>query len=169
MSPLANDEHQELVQGFAFVFQVAVVWPGLGMARPGVNVSDRVEDWKSNYRIPDVAVFLNDTTARNCDTHWCGGPDFVVEILSEGDRAREKLDFYARNNVRELLIVDRHPWALELYRLRDGQLIPFGVAHPESPTTLASAVLPLSFRLVPGVKRPRIEVTHADGVQRWEI
>ena len=28
---------------------------------------------------PDVAVFLPGGLARNCDTYWLGGPDFVVE------------------------------------------------------------------------------------------
>jgi len=50
-----------------------------------------------------------------------GGPDFAVEILNPGDRTPEKLPFYASVNVRELLVVDRDPWSLELFRLCDGQ------------------------------------------------
>ena len=47
---------------------------GLGEVLPGVNVSDRIENWKDNFRCPDVTVFLNGTTAQNCVTFWFGGP-----------------------------------------------------------------------------------------------
>src|SRR5215210_581016 len=104
MAPLADDEHQDLQTQLGAVLQVRVGWTGLGQVRTGVNVSDR-EDWTHNYRIPDVAVFLPDTKARNCDTFWLGGPDFTIEIVSSGDRGREKLDFYAKVAVRELLLV----------------------------------------------------------------
>ena len=32
--------------------------------------------------------------------------------------SREKLDFYAKVGTREVLILDRDPWSLELYALR---------------------------------------------------
>ncbi len=41
---------------------------------------------------------------------------------SPDDRAREKLAFYAKVGTREVLLVDRDPWALELFRLREGRL-----------------------------------------------
>ena len=50
----------------------------------GVNVSDYVAGWTKNFRCPDVAVFLEHTTAVNCDTHWCGGPDFLIEYDNVG-------------------------------------------------------------------------------------
>ncbi len=167
VSPLANNEHQKLALRLAAILQVVVDDDRLGEAYPGVNVSDR-EDWTHNYREPDVAVFLEGTTARDMGTYWLGGPDFAIEILSEGDRAREKLDFYAKVRVRELLIVDRNPWRLELYRLARRRLGPVGTSTAESSATLASKVLPLTFRLVAGRPRPTIEVVHADG-RRWEV
>jgi Uma2 family endonuclease len=83
--------------------------------------------------------------------------------------AREKLPFYARLGVREVLIIDRNPWALERYRLDSGQLAPAGRSSIEQPDVLASAVLPLTFRLVPGDTRPQIEVTKTDGAERWMV
>ena len=82
----------------------------------GCNVSDQPKRWKRNYRCPDVAVFLPGNPAEDRKTHWFGGPDFAVEIISRFDRSREKFGFYKSVGVRELLLVDRHPWALELYR-----------------------------------------------------
>ena len=99
--------------------------------------------------------------------YWLGGPDFAVEVISRHDRSRKKFDFYAKVGVRELLLVDRKPWALELYRLQDGKLALVGKSDLDHPEILASEVLPLSFRLVAGNPRPRIEVAHADGIQRW--
>jgi Uma2 family endonuclease len=98
-----------------------------------------------------------------------GGPDLAIEILSEGDLARSKLDFYAKVNTRELLILDRDDWALELYRLIDGRLDLVGNSTPDRPEILSSQVLPLTFRLVPGQGRPTLELCRHDGAQVWQI
>jgi Uma2 family endonuclease len=168
MAPLPNDEHQDLQANLVAVLQITVGWTGLGDVRGGVNVSDR-EDWRQNYRCPDVVVFLKGTHAQNRDTFWLGGPDFAVEIISPADASREKLDFYASVGVRELLVVDRAPWRLELYRLRGGRLVESGHSTAATPETMRSEVVPLSFRLVAGGARPAIEVVHHDGVQRWTV
>ena len=40
--------------------------------------------------------------------------------MSRFDKSRKKFGFYKSVGVRELLLVDRHPWALELYRVEAG-------------------------------------------------
>jgi Uma2 family endonuclease len=169
MSPLADDEHQNLVGEFDSILRAEVQRPGLGKVRPGVNVSDREPEWTSNFRVPDVAVFLNDTRAINRGAFWLGGPDFAIEIASENDRTRDKLPFYANVGVRELLIVDRDPWALELYRLRDGELKSVGRSTPKQPVLLASEVLPITCRLQAAKPRPHIQVSLPDGTKSWMI
>jgi Uma2 family endonuclease len=169
MPPLANDEHQELATRIGAVLQIVVGWDGPHRVYVGVNVSDREEGWEDNYRIPDVAVFLEGGPARDCGTHWCGGPDFAIEILSPGDRSREKLAFYAGLGVRELLLIDRDPWAVELYQNRDGELIQTGQSSLDQPAPLASETLPLTFCLRAGRTRPILDVAHTDGVQRWSV
>ena len=164
--PLPNDEHQEIGHLLGFAFQDSLGRDSLAKIRPGVNVSDRDEGWKQNYRCPDVVVFLPGTSAVNRDSHWVGGPDFAVEIVSQGDKSRDKLDFYAKVNVRELLIVDRFPWSLELYRLGDGVLGLVGNSTTEKTDHLDSEVLGLSFRSMKGGDRPRIEVRAGDD-RRW--
>lgn len=119
MAPMANNEHQDLASEFTAILRTMVDWQGLGRTQAGANVSDRQEAWTDNYRVPDVLVFLNETSAADCGTHWFGGPDFAIEIVSPGDRALEKLDFYAAVGTRELLIIDRQPWQLTLYRIDD--------------------------------------------------
>jgi Uma2 family endonuclease len=169
MPPLANNEHQSLGTELAIACHLALGEVGRGRVYAGVNVSDREEDWLYNYRCPNIAVFLPGCPAKDCDTHWCGGPDFAVEIVSPHDRSREKLAFYAQVGVRELLILDRAPWALELYRLQNGELLSVGQTDLARPAPLASEVLPLTFGLLPGGDRPRIEVAHRDGVRRWVV
>ena len=167
MSPLPNIEHQLLATRLAAVFQLALGPGDPGIAIAGVNVSDRDDGWTKNYRCPDVAVILTGCMAKNCDTHWCGGPDFVVEIVSPDDRSRKKFDFYAKIGVRELVIIDRAPWALELYQLEADELQSAGRSTVDSAVQLQSRVLPLKFRLIPGDTRPVIEVLHNDGRQVW--
>ncbi|MSR58742.1 MAG: Uma2 family endonuclease [Planctomycetaceae bacterium] len=169
VSPIANNEHQGLTSGLVGVMQFVVDWKGLGRSFPGVNVTDQEIDWTKNYRVPDVAVFLNGNHAEDRQTHFLGGPDFAVEIVSSGDRSLEKLPFYSQVGVRELLIIDRNPWALELYRRGEGELALLGHSTIEHPQMLPSLVLPLKFRLVTGIARPQIEISHNDGKQQWLI
>ncbi len=169
MAPLPSNEHQEIVNGVTTVLTVAIQWSGLGQVFPGVNISDRRENWEHNYRCPDVVVFLNETQAENCSAFWFGGPDLAVEVISRDDRAREKLDFYAQVGTRELLLVDRDPWALELFRLHEGRLVQLCRSKIDNRQAFTSEAVPLTLQLVPGEGRPQIEISHRDGQQHWKV
>ncbi len=149
MPPLPNNEHQFFQIQMALALQSALGSLDQGTVYPGVNVSDREKGWQKNYRCPDVAVILPGCKAKNCGTHWFGGPDFAVEILSPKDRSREKLPFYSSVSVRELLLMDRQPWSLELFRLQGQELISRGRSTIGRPIALISSIMPVSFRLVP--------------------
>jgi Uma2 family endonuclease len=159
MAPIPNDEHQDIQMNLGAAIKDAVGWDSGVLVRAGVNVSDRDENWTHNYRVPDVVVFLPGNPAVNHGTHWQGGPDFLVEIISRGERPRKKLPFYAKIGVREVLIVNRKTWTLELYStagspavLQLTTMAPLG-----SNIELRSNVLPMSFQLRPGTPRPRIQ------------
>jgi hypothetical protein len=122
-----------------------------------------------NYRCPDVAVFLHGGTAVNRGTHWFGGPDFAVEIVSEDDATHDKLDFDASVGVRELLIIERDPWALEVFRLQDGRLQVAGRATVDDRAVLTSGVVPLAFHLIAGEPRPRLVVDRIGSNQAWTV
>ena len=169
MAPLANNEHQDLQAGLATVLRIAIGLDDPARVQAGANVSDRDDDWKYNYRCPDVVIVFPGGAARDCGTHWHGGPDFCVEIASPGDRSRDKLAFYGGIGVRELLLIDRKPWTLELYRLDEHRLELVDRGDLHRIVTLKSDVVPVSFRLVAGSPRPRIEVTHHDGAQHWTV
>lgn len=167
MTPLANNYHQLLVIKFSSAISAVIAWDRGDQVLPGANVSDREADWLHNYRIPDVVVYLATNPAKNLDTHWVGGPDLAVEITSPGEDPRQKLDFYAKINTREVLIVDREPWRLELYQLREGRLVLAGKSDAANPAVLISIALPLTFQLHPGTPRPTILISHTASAQTW--
>jgi hypothetical protein len=89
----------------------------------------------------------------DCATHWFGGPELAIEIVSPGDRTLEKLDFYARVGTQELLVIDRDPWQLTLYRVNlDQKMVPVAVSRFEMPTRVDLGIFPLSFQLNPQTK-----------------
>ncbi len=169
VTPLPNNEHQELVYEFAYILGKVVARAKLGQVFPGVNLSDRAEGWKQNFREPDVAVFLKNTKAINHDTHWQGAADFLVEIISPGERTRDKIPFYGSIGVVELLIVDRDPWTLELYRHQDGQLVKVGQSSLEAAEILSSETVGLSFQLQAGESRPQIHAVQPATGREWLI
>jgi len=168
MAPLPNIEHQDIASSFVAVLR-QVIDRSQAIILAGTNVSDREAGWKENYRCPDVAVYLRENSAANCGTHWCGGPDFAVEIRSDDDQTLEKIPFYASVSTRELLIVNRDPWRLDLLRLTRGQLQSAGVSTTESDQPVTSDVLPFSFRLLRGETRPAIQATHLPDGKSWTI
>lgn len=169
MAPASNDEHQELVMELSAILHEVLGRSGAGEVRPGVNVSDRQENWEQNYRVPDVAVFLSGGHARNLGAFWLGGPDFAIEIVSPGDKTRDKLPFYEHTGMRELLVVDRDPWQLELFRRIDGCLQSVGRSAPDQRLLLTSDVIPFTFQLLPGPQRPTIEVSWLAQQRKWSV
>ncbi len=170
MSPLADNQHQDLAGGIVHICFSCVDRHRKGKSLPGANISDRADDWTKNYRCPDAAVFLKGTSAKNKKTHWLGGPDFAAEITSPGDRTWEKLPFYEAVATRELLIVDRSPWSLTLFRRIDGRLTEVGQCGPDHGTGLRGDVIPVTWSLRRGqLGEVIVEAAHHDGVQHWTL
>ena len=165
--PSPNTEHFRLVSRLNSAFSAVIDWDRGDQAAPGGNVSDRDQDWTKNYRVPDALVYLTGSPAVDRNTHWVGGPDFVVEIISPGEAPHKKFDFYAKIGTRELLIVDRKPWKLELYRLVEGKLELVGRSDLSNHAVLASTVLPLTFQLLQASPRPIIRIAHTSNGQTW--
>jgi Uma2 family endonuclease len=169
MAPMPNNEHQRFAHRIAHVLTLVIEDAGLGTIYPGANVSDQKQNWTKNYRCPDVLVFLKGNPAEDRDTHWFGGPDLAIEVVSPGDRSYEKLDFYAKVNTREVLIVDRDPWQLVLFRQRRDKMIELGRSTLQDSAVLDSSVVPLRFKLSAVRKKPQIEILHTEGKQRWIV
>jgi Uma2 family endonuclease len=169
MPPLANLEHQRVVTRLVRVCGAVVPRRG-GQVFGGANVSDRNEDWEYNCRVPDIVVALTGCPAIDRGTHFQGGPDFLVEVRSPGDRSVEKLDFYAALGVREVLIVHRDTRATTLHRLARKRLAPVKPTPLDGEPFLVSKVLPLAFRAVDRRAGPRLEVRRTDGrARKWLV
>ena len=169
MNPMASVEHQRLVMRLTVALDEVVRGNGLGEVFPGTNVTDNKANWEHNYRCPDVVVVLAGGRAKSNGPAFVGGPDFLIEVRSPGDRSLEKLGFYAAIGVRELLVVDRDTKELELYALRGSALQSQGRSTPTAPETLISSVLPLSFRHSAGTGAPGISVHRTDSPGEWTI
>ena len=170
MNPLPNPEHQDIVAAVGGLLMALFRLTGKGVVFNGVNYATNPDDWQHDYRCPDIAVFLNDNTeAEQHDTFYTGPADFLVEIVSLDDRVREKLPFYEKLRVHELLIIDRDPWQLELFRYADAKLASVAVGTVEDVNVIESERLGVTFQLLPGEKRPGIRVEHPKTNQHWVV
>jgi len=169
MSPLANNQHQRLASDLTGVIWTVVQQRGLGEVFQGVNLTDRTPNWLENYRNPDVVVFLNGSGAVDHGTHYLGGPDFVAEVISPGEPPTAKFGFYEAVGTREVLVVHRDPWRLELFALAAGKLALVGASDLAAPAVVASAALGLTFQLAAGPTRPVIAVTHPASGRGWTV
>jgi Uma2 family endonuclease len=163
MPSMPNNAHQLLVGDLGDIFHEVVKKSGRGRSYPGANVSDRRKGWEHNHRVPDLLVVLNNSRAIDCGTHFCGGPDFLVEIQSPGDDTEEKVPFYGSIGVRELLIIHRDKRTLRLLRLEEDELVLVKPSVLRGKAWLVSEVLPLAFRCKPHGRRPVTEVRRTDG------
>jgi Uma2 family endonuclease len=168
MPPLANNLHQGLVGKLTTILRI--VLPESVEVLPGANVSDRRDDWEKNFRCPDIVVVFPDGKAVDCDTHWFGGPDFLVEVRSPKDDTYEKIPFYSHLQVRELLIIERDSRDLRLYRHNGTGLVLVGMSSQKASDGLGSEVVPLVFRWKDVRRKPRTEVKRTTGKRKhWTI
>ncbi len=169
MSPLANNEHQKLATRLSRVIGDVIEGDRLGDVIQGVNLTDRTPNWVENYRNPDLVIFLAGNPAVDHGTHYLGGPDFVAEIIGPGEPPTAKFAFYAAVGTKEVLVVHRDPWRLELFTLVAGRLVIAGASEPAAPAVVPSVALGLTFQLVPGPTRPLIAVAHPATGRAWTV
>lgn len=163
--PDPTAEHQEMLDEILDALRQIVKREGLGRSMPGTNVSNRPKNWKKNFRVPDAVVILSGSRATDEGSHWLGGPDFVVEIESPGDKTEQKIPFYGLVGVRELLIVHRDTRQVQLLR-SDGDALAPTEADPQG--WFASEVIPLACRRVARGKKVHNEIRRTDGKSgRW--
>jgi Uma2 family endonuclease len=154
MVPPASSAHNELNSDLAEIFGRAARARGLRrFTEPGV-FDPAVADMTS-YRVPDLGYArAEDVSARGIE----GRAVLVVEVLSPRDESYEKLAFYRRVGVEELLYVDSTTKAFEVRRPADEGWIVIG-ADSDGWTTLAC--LGLALRTGDGA----LEIRGDDGVE----
>ena len=107
-------EHGEFVIAFGAALLPRVRARGLALAAP-VNV---VID-KYDAKVHDLGVFRRDTPRTS--PAFLDTAELVVEVMSPGERAGEKLPFYASRNVKEYLEVDLRARSVRLLAQRAGE------------------------------------------------
>jgi Uma2 family endonuclease len=167
MAPWPNDEHQEIATFLARILFELIQEQGRGKVRQGINLSDRPENWTNNFRVPDVVVFLNGGKGVCHDSFWTGAPDFAVEIVSEGEDPEAKFEFYGGLETRELLLVHRDPWKLELYGPQPNGMRLLQSTDVNQPS-IVSAAVELTFSLRGNEDDLELVVKHPDG-RSWTL
>jgi Uma2 family endonuclease len=138
MPPAPAYEHQRLVSAIDRFLGLLCERRERGVLAPAVNVFNKAAA-NPDYRIPDltfVATSRRDIIAR--DGIRGGGPDAVIEIRSPDDETYDKLPFFARLGVGEVIVVDRDTKKPEIYRLSGSQYL---AVHPDFERWLRSEVL----------------------------
>ena len=145
MVPAPHDEHQRLQDDLLVFLKPLLQRAKRGTLRSNLNVFDEASPVE-NYRIPDLTFVLDGHEARLAkDGVRGGGPDAVFEIRSPGDESYEKLPFYAKLGVREVVIVDRDTKRVEVFALGEGT---YTLRPLTDDGAVTSETLRVSFRIV---------------------
>lgn len=103
MVPPPSEEHQRISGELFVALHGTVTEAGLAV-RYETALFDPEAPEASDYRVPDLVVF---GAGRRSDRGVEGGAALVVEIRSPGDESLEKVDFYQRVGVREIVMIHR--------------------------------------------------------------
>jgi Uma2 family endonuclease len=95
-----------------------------GRVHQEVNLSSRVDNWRSDYRVPDLVLVTPDRFHIDRNEFFAGPPLVVVEIRSPGDETDDKLPFYAALGVPEVWVFERDSKQPELLLLAEGKYSP---------------------------------------------
>jgi Uma2 family endonuclease len=123
MPPALSDEHQRMLDDLIEFLRPLLRSSSRGTLRSGINVFD--DPVKSdNYRIPDLTfVALGREAILAADGVRGGAPDAVIEIRSPDDETYEKLPFFARVGVREVIVIDRDTKRTAIFRLAGSRYV----------------------------------------------
>jgi len=144
MAPAPAYEHQRIVSAIDRFLGPLCERTARGVLAPGINVFNEASG-SQDYRIPDltfVAAGRRDIIAP--DGIRGGGPDAVIEIRSPEDETYDKLPFFARLGVREVIVVQRDTKEIEIYRLTGHEYV---AVFRDPHGWLRSEVLQLRFTL----------------------
>jgi Uma2 family endonuclease len=111
--PIPTPEHARLVVAFAAFIDERVTSSRLEVAL-GINIGVDLED----ACVPDIAIFRRDTSPSS--EAFLATAQLVVEILSPGEPAGEKMPLYGGWDVNEYLEVDPEEASVRLFANRGG-------------------------------------------------
>lgn len=143
MGPPPSEEHQRIGGRLHAALLGAADTAGLHV-RYETGVFDPANPADESYRTPDLVVF--DEAARS--TRGVEGRALlVVEIRSPGDETFDKLPFYERMGVAEMLVIDRDSKAVRRWLRTDDGLAEVG---PDSAGSHQLTALPVTLHAIDG-------------------
>ncbi|HEX6736782.1 MAG TPA: Uma2 family endonuclease [Vicinamibacteria bacterium] len=163
MAPAPADEHQRMVgELLAFLLPLFRA-TGRGMIRMGINVFDESSP-SENYRIPDLTfVAAGHERLLAADGIRGGAPDAVIEVRSPGDESYDKLPFFARLVVPEVVILDRDTKRAEVFRLQGAD---YTRREPDAAGEIVCETMGVRLRTLPS-SPPRLQVRDTADASRF--
>src|SRR5712691_9295237 len=123
MAPAPAYEHQRIVGAIDRFLGPLCERRGRGVLALGINVFNEAAA-SEDYRIPDLTfVSAGREHLVAPDGIRGGGPDAVIEVRSPDDETYDKLPFFARLGVREVIVIDRDTKRPEVFRLAGPQYV----------------------------------------------
>ncbi len=113
--PAPRGEHAYVAQQLAEILSAPARDAGLVPAIGRFNLGESEHD----YRVPDGGIHRERPRGA-----WFATAAIVIEIVSPGDESWEKLPFYARQGIDEVLIVDPYKRAVHWLTLAAGAYEP---------------------------------------------
>ena len=166
IAPAPTLEHQR-IQDRLLLFLVPLLESRrAGVLVSGINVfADKAGD--EDYRIPDLTyVAAGREHLLALDGVRGGGPDAVLEIRSPGDETYEKLPFFSRLGVREVVVVDRDTKKPEVFRLAGPEYL---AVAPDREGWVTSECLGVRLRALASQPKRLVVEDLADAARRSEI
>jgi Uma2 family endonuclease len=119
MVPPPNIDHQLLESDLIRILGPEADVAGLKVV-PECGVYDPAAGAQAGFRVPDLTVFAPEhATERGVE----GQAELVIEIRSPGDESYEKMPFYERVGVGEVLVIERNTKALRHWVRIDDHLV----------------------------------------------
>ncbi len=113
--PAPRGEHADIAQQLAVILDGPARAAGLVPTMGEFNLGESEHD----YRVPDGGIHRDRPRGV-----WLATAALIVEIVSPGDESWDKLSFYARQNVDEVLIVDPRGRSVSWLALVEGNYVP---------------------------------------------
>jgi Uma2 family endonuclease len=147
MVPPPGGAHQEFSSEFFLV---------VGLLAKRRGLAPRIETGlfrsSNDYRVPDQLY----CRPEHLSDRGAEGAELVVEDRSTDDETYDKIDFYGRVGVREMIVAHPHDRRVELFRALGGRLVP---VQPAPTGELTSEVLGIVLRTVDG----KLEIAWSEG------
>jgi Uma2 family endonuclease len=146
MAPAPAYEHQRIVSHLDRFLGALCDRHKRGVLALGINVFDEASK-VPDYRIPDFTfVAAGHEHLLVTDGVRGGGPEAVIEVRSPDDETYEKLPFFVRIGVSEVIVIDRDTKRPKIYRLAGSQYV---AVQPDRDGWLGSEALHVRFTVSP--------------------